>query len=225
MVQKILELLERFVAAQEKMAEANMRVARDVEQIGPLERKDSVESQPAVQAVKATFPEAEFVEVCEAATAPEQQKSGPVNRTGSWSPFAADIQGRYGKDKVDIMDALLAERGLPVKGTGAEKHQTLLDCALKAYEPLDSQHLTMTEAEAPENAANEVAEDAAPPAEVTVDDVRQLAQKAMAAKMAAPDIQVIFEKHGGYKRLPEIPAEKLARVFAALTKAMDKQGV
>lgn len=49
--------------------------------------------------------------------------------TGGWNPLTEKVQGKYGKDKQDIMDAYIKEHGIKVsdKATGAEKHTAILD--------------------------------------------------------------------------------------------------
>ena len=197
------ELIERFVVAQEKQAKAAMMMA-------VAAHKEAVPNAVFENGGGVGGPSAEVVQ------ATERPTSGTA--LPDWNPLAEPIQGRYGKDKITILDRCLAAAGVSVKAsaTGAEKHQALLDVAgaVAAEEAIDAPTTPAEDTPPPPPAkADKPAEKYPTP---TGDDVRKLAQKALGAGVPAAEVQDVFEQHGGSRRLPEIPEDKVSAVYRAL---------
>lgn len=194
----LMELLERFVTAQEKQAEAAMLMAS---------APSYGERHPLGCSAPAQTPD----EKPAFGNSPEIighfTKAPPLT---TWDPFTEKIQGRYGKDKIEVLDYELKARGISIKAsaTGAEKHQALLDCD----KDLDLD---------PEAQAEEKTEESTPPAAqpATIDDVRTLAQEAVKGGMTPTQVQDIFEEIGGSRRLPEIEEQHMPAIHAKLTTA------
>lgn len=205
MFEKLIALFERFVVAHEKIAEAHVLLvnAPCITTPGPI----TFTPEPG----PITFTPEPVKQ--EAQTPPTADPAGPAGGTpaSGWNPFLSDLQGRYGADKISILDGLLAEKGIEMKAkaTGAEKHQALLDWANTKKDELADALAEPAAATEPEPVA-----EAAPA--VTIDDLRALAQRCMAAKIAPARVQDLLEQHGGSRRLPEVAEAKYAAVLAAL---------
>ena len=207
MFEKLIALFERLVVAHERLAASQEALLQNC----------ACTSTDLVDEIK----EAVAPSTPAPIPAPAADPAGETTPSG-WNPFLAEIQGRYGTDKVATLDALIAEKGIELKAraTGAEKHQALLDWANAKKDELaealaeePSGPVVTPEPVAP------AAEEAAPA--VTTDDIRALAQKCMAAKIAPARVQDLLEQHGGSRRLPEVAADKFGAVFAALTKELE----
>lgn len=206
MFQELLELLKRFVAAQEMQAEAAMLMA------APQPNYDRTTSTGQVP----TGPEVSDGTECAATShasgseATTAQREVEGKNGVEWSPYTSPIQGRYGKDKTEILDAELKARGISIKAsaTGAEKHQALLDCD----KDLDLDPKTQAEEKVEEPTSL-----AAQPA--TIDDVRALAQAKVKDGMTPAQVQEIFKEIGGSIRLPEINEQHMPEIYAKLTAA------
>lgn len=212
MFQELLELLARFVVAHEKQAEAAMLMAAP--------QPTCAERYPVSTGVVHSGPEVSDGTECtstshasgsEATTA---QREVEGKNGVEWNPYTPPIQGRYGKDKIQILDRCLAAAGISIKAsaTGAEKHQALLDASAAKTDPLYVGEAAPT--------AEEPTSPAAQPA--TIDDVRTLAQEAVKGGMTPAQVQDIFEEIGGSRRLPEIDEKHMPAIHAKLTAAMKK---
>lgn len=204
MIEKLLALLERFVTAHERLAASQEALLQNC----ACNVATPVDLAPAPDPLVA---------------APAED-TAPVATAAGWNPFLEPVQGRYGKDKLATLDAELAARGITIKAsaTGAEKHQALLDWAIAKKDELADELEPSAPAEpaADHQAAPEAP--GAPAEEVTRDMVRALAQKAMtgAGKLDAKAVQDLFDKCAGVRRLPDIPEDKLAAVYAELSKVV-----
>lgn len=205
MIEKLLALLERFVTAHERLAASQEALLQNCacNQTDLIDEIKEAVSGPVVTPAP------------EAHVAAPAEDPAPVATAAGWNPFLEPVQGRYGKDKLNTLDAEIAARGITLKAsaTGAEKHQALLDWAARG-------------ADAMPETATPVQEPAAPveiPEEVTRDMVRALAQKAMSgtSKMDAKAIQDLFDKCAGVRRLPDIPEDKLTAVYTELSKTVE----
>lgn len=195
MFEKLIDLLTRFVVAHERLAASQEALLQNC----------ACTAAPVTEEPAPTH-----------APDPAADPADPAGETSpsGWNPFMSELQSRYGADKLATMDALIAEKGLELKAraTGAEKHQALLDWANTKKDEL-ADALTEPEAPAAEPATEPVTE--ATPA-VTIDDIRALAQKCMAAKIAPARVQDLLEQHGGSRRLPEVAEDKFGAVYTAL---------
>ena len=212
MIEKLLALLERFVTAHERLAASQEALLQNcacnsTDRVGEI--KEAV-SGPVVTPAPETR------------VATPAEDTAPVATAAGWNPFLEPIQGRYGKDKLATLDAELAARGITLKAsaTGAEKHQALLDWAIAKKDELADELEPSPAAEPAAEPAPEAP--GAPAEEVTRDMVRALAQKAMtgAGKLDAKAVQDLFDKCAGVRRLPDIPEDKLAAVYAELAKTV-----
>lgn len=207
----LFELFERFVVAHEKQADAAMLMAQN--RSGGCVCKDK-NAEAALEHAALAQQAAKLTQSDGTECTAGQQQPGPEEESKTlpdWNPLTETIQGRYGKDKVQILDKALTLAGINLKASasGAEKHQALLDAAKpKTAEEAVEEQPAQEEATSP----------------ATVDDVRALAQKAMSAGITAAVVQDIFEQTGGTRRLPEIPEEKIQAVYEAL-KARVELGV
>lgn len=208
MIEKLLALLERFVVAHERLAASQEALLQNCN---------------CVTVTTDAMPAGNIIPAPTAAPAPaaKEEDSAPVAMAAIWNPFLEPLQGRYGKDKLAILDAEIATRGIELKAsaTGPEKHQALLDWSNSKKDEL-ADALEAPAAPAAEPTPEPAAPAAEPAEEVTVEMVRAMAQKAMTGKgkLDAKAVQDLFEKHAGVRRLPEIPADKLAAVYAELQK-------
>lgn len=204
MFQELLELLARFVVAHEKQAEAAMLMAHSGLEAAGVGLGDLVPGRPDGTECTSTS----HASGSEATTA---QREVEGKNGVEWNPYTSPIQGRYGKDKIEILDAELKACGISIKAsaTGAEKHQALLDCD----KDLDLDPKTQAEEK-----VEEPTSPAAQPA--TIDDVRALAQEAVKSGMAPAKVQDIFEEIGGSRRLPEIEEQHMPAIHAKLTTAL-----
>ena len=207
MIEKLLALLERFVCAHERLAASQEALLQNCNCATPVEPQEFMSPAPVPPAAK-------------------EEDPAPTATAAGWNPYLEPIQGRYGKDKLAILDAELTTRGITLKAsaTSPEKHQALLDWAESKKDELAN---ALEAPEAPAAAAAPAkpeapaaAAPAEPAEEVTVELVRAMAQKAMTGKgkLDAKAVQDLFEKHAGVRRLPEIPEDKLAVVYAELQK-------
>ena len=208
MIEKLLALLERFVTAHERLAASQEALLQNC-------ACNAVAPTEPVPAAKA-----------EAHAPVEPEDPALVATAAGWNPFLEPVQGRYGKDKLATLDAELAYRGIAIKAsaTGAEKHQALLDWANAKKDELADELEPQPAAEPAAEPVTESEPEApgAPVEEVTRDMVRALAQKAMtgAGKLDAKAVQDLFDKCAGVRRLPDIPEDKLAAVYAELAKTV-----
>ena len=218
MIEKLLALLERFVTAHERLAASQEALLQNC----------ACNQTDLIDGIKEAVSGPVVTPAPEAHVAAPAEDPAPVATAAGWNPFLEPVQGRYGKDKLATLDAELAARGITLKAsaTGAEKHQALLDFdskaatdALPAAKQQPAQGLT-TEERQVLTSAPEPAEE--PAEEVTRDMVRALAQKAMtgAGKLDAKAVQDLFDKCAGVRRLPDIPEDKLAAVYAELAKTV-----
>ena len=216
MIEKLLALLERFVTAHERLAASQEALLQNCacNQTDLIDEIKEAVSGPVVT------------------PAPETRVATPAEDTASvataagWNPFLEPVQGRYGKDKLNTLDAELAARGITLKSsaTGAEKHQALLDWANAKKDELADELEPQPAAEPAAEPVTEPEPEApgAPVEPITRDMVRALAQKAMtgAGKLDAKAVQDLFDKCAGVRRLPDIPEDKLAAVYAELAKTV-----
>ena len=208
MIEKLLALLERFVTAHERLAASQEALLQNCacNQTDLIDEIKEAVSEPVV---------------APAAQEPATEDPAPVVTAAGWNPFLEPVQGRYGKDKLNTLDAEIAARNIELKGsaTGAEKHQALLDWAKEPSGLAPAKH---TEPAAEPAAEPTQEAPGAPVEEVTRDMVRALAQKAMtgAGKLDAKAVQDLFDKCAGVRRLPDIPEDKLAAVYAELAKTV-----
>lgn len=169
----LMELLERFVAAHEKQAEAAMLMAQ---------------GQPA-QLTRCGEPDGE-------------DKPLP-----DWNPYTEKVQGKYGKDKQEIMDALLKERGIEMKAnaTGAEKHQALLDHGNSDTPPA---------APPVEQPPVDPKPEAPAEPEITLEALKSAAglycarRKVAGSEAPAGDCAALLQAHAGAGKTAEVPADK-----------------
>lgn len=233
MFQELIELLTRYVIAHEKQAEAAMLMAtKSGGNLLPQPIGDYAAEHEKVYGITPGLPDGTECTTCkhvsgsDATTATEEE----ARVLPDWNPMYEQIQGRYGKDKIQILDRSLAYAGITVKAsaTGAEKHQALLDAAKEdaaSMPPLknegDSTYNPATETPVEEPAADASAkpEDNSP---ATIDDVRTLAQEAVKGGMTPTQVQDIFEEIGGSRRLPEIEEQHMPAIHAKLTAAVKK---
>ena len=204
MFDKIIALFERLVTAHERLAASQEALLQNC-------------------ACNATIPTEPVPATKAEAHAPvEPEDTAPVATAAGWNPFLEPVQGRYGKDKLATLDAELAARGITLKAsaTGAEKHQALLNWANAKKDELADELEPQPAAEPAAEPTQEAP--GAPVEEVTRDMVRALAQKAMtgAGKLDAKAVQDLFDKCAGVRRLPDIPEDKLAAVYAELAKTV-----
>ena len=130
-----MELLERFVAAHEKQADAAMLMAEN----GKHECGCSKHADPADPFVGQTMgtsdrvaPDAYDAYEPAAPVAPAEAAPAPA-----WNPYTSPLQKVYRKPLAEVLDAELARLGIDPgdKLTGAQKHQLLLDHAAKGSVP------------------------------------------------------------------------------------------
>lgn len=207
MIEKLLALLERFVTAHERLAASQEALLQN------CGCNVATPANPVDMVAKAEAPTQQE---------PVAEDTAPVATAAGWNPFLEPVQGRYGKDKLATLDAELAARGITLKAsaTGAEKHQALLDWANAKKDELADELEPQPAAEPAAEPTQEAP--GAPVEEVTRDMVRALAQKAMtgAGKLDAKAVQDLFDKCAGVRRLPDIPEDKLAAVYAELAKTV-----
>lgn len=198
MIERLLTLFERLVVALETMAKAQEAITR----VTDIRIVDDAPPAGDVEPGGVVFTPAPATE----APQPPATVTG-----GTWNPYIEKIQGRYGKDKLDHMDAELKHRGIELKAsaTGAEKHQALLDWAAR----VSGEEPAAPAAPAPAAPAAESTQE-----QVTHDMIRAMAQKLMTGpkKLDAKAVQDLFEGAAGVRRLPEIPEDKLDTVYDAM---------
>ena len=141
-----MELLERFVAAHEKQADAAMLLAENGKHECGCKRSDvsQVEHEGEVAVVWTKEPapvDATGVSMADltdaiASTVVDQAVPDMPTAAG-WNPYTSPLQKVYRKPLAEVLDAELARLGIDPgdKLTGAQKHQLLLDHAAKGSVP------------------------------------------------------------------------------------------
>lgn len=182
----LMELLERFVAAHEKQAEAAMLMAQS--QPAQLTRC----GEPDGTECTAGKPAGHMMAMQEGDSAP------------GWNPMIEKIQGKYSKDKQGTLDSKLKEYGIELKAsaTGAEKHQALLDRCPQAETP--TQELPPVDPK-PETPAEP---------EITLEALKSAAglycarRKVAGSEAPAADCAALLQAHAGVGKTAEVPADK-----------------
>jgi hypothetical protein len=143
MFSKLEELVERFVVAQEKMAEASLLMAKGQ----PAQTKP----EPYTNKEDPEFPET-----------PE----APDDMSG-WNPLKSRIMKRYTAEKLEFMKSVLEEQGIevPVRWNGAKMHQKILELAKdpEIEKPQEPAAPVMPEPVAPETPEPEAPQEPAAP--------------------------------------------------------------
>lgn len=191
----LMELLERFVAAHEKQAEAAMLMAQG--QPAQLTRC----GEPDGTECTAGKPAGHMMAMQCGGTAHEDK---PLP---DWNPYTEKVQGKYGKDKQEIMDALLKERGIEMKAnaTGAEKHQALLDHGNSDTPPA---------APPVEQPPVDPKPEAPAEPEITLEALKSAAglycarRKVAGSEAPAGDCAALLQAHAGVGKTAEVPADK-----------------
>ena len=219
----LMELLERFVIAHEKQAEASMIMAQNA-------------SNP-VSVGFIDYGQSDGTE-CTAGQTPVPAPTPPT--TEDWNPYNSPIQKQYKGEKAQILDAELAKLGLQPgeKMTGAQKHQLLLNSASHAtvLEEVSPTAPAAPVAPAAPAAPTAPAAPAAPTAPVapvetiTLDSIRAIFEP-LAAKgpKAQAEILRLMKEIGGVTRLTDpqdpskqlLPEDKVVPLYQALLAALN----
>lgn len=141
-----MELLERFVAAHEKQADAAMLMAENSKHECGCKRSDvsQVEHEGEVAVVWTKEPApvdttgVPMEDLADAIASTVVDQAVPDMPTAAgWIPYTSPLQKVYRKPLAEVLDAELARLGIDPgdKLTGAQKHQLLLDHAAKGSVP------------------------------------------------------------------------------------------
>lgn len=137
-----MELLERFVAAHEKQADAAMLLAENSKHECGCKRSDvsQVEHEGEVAVVWTKEPApvdttgVPMEDLADAIASTVVGQAVPDMPTAAgWNPYTSPLQKVYRKPLAEVLDTELARLGIDPgdKLTGAQKHQLLLDHATK----------------------------------------------------------------------------------------------
>ena len=235
-----MELLERFVAAHEKQADAAMLLAENGKHECGCKRADVPQVEHMSEAtVKDPYhadpsngvPMADLADAIASAANDHVEPAAPT--AAGWNPYTSPLQKVYRKPLAEVLDAELARLGIDPgdKLTGAQKHQLLLDHAAKGSVPAAPVEAPAAPAAAPmpaapaAQAALTVPVAAAPP---NYDEVKSLVYA-----LYSKDPQKVSElliKYAGCQKLvdaatgsPTVPQGQWANLVAEVNAAL--QGV
>jgi len=156
--------------------------------------------------------------------APQETGGGSASvSSGEWNPYTADIVGRYGKAKIDIMRAELDAHGVEWFDSypGKQLHAMLKEKGAPAGEQANDAQTSEPQAEQPAESPQEQ------PAQATgqgTDEVDKEALKKIllngASTIGQPAVQDAMEKACGHRKLADIPADQYLSVANAVKEAV-----
>ena len=237
-----MELLERFVAAHEKQADAAMLMAENSKHECGCKRSDvsQVEHEGEVAVVWTKEPApvdatgVSMADLADAIASTVVDQAVPDMPTAAgWNPYTSPLQKVYRKPLAEVLDAELARLGIDPgdKLTGAQKHQLLLDHAAKGSVPAAPVEAPAAPAAAPMPAAP--AAQAAPTVPVAAAPSNYDEVKSLVYALYSKDPQKVSElliKYAGCQKLvdaatgsPTVPQGQWANLVAEVNAAL--QGV
>ena len=237
-----MELLERFVAAHEKQADAAMLLAENGKhECGCSKHVELPATPPSTEGAylepaltPAGSPDVSMTDLADAiASAVVDQAVPDMPTAAGWNPYTSPLQKVYRKPLAEVLDAELARLGIDPgdKLTGAQKHQLLLDHAAKGSVPAAPVEAPAAPAAAPMPAAPAAQAALTVPVAAAPSNYDEV--KSLVYALYSKDPQKVSElliKYAGCQKLvdaatgsPTVPQGQWANLMAEVNAAL--QGV